>query len=102
MIRPPPRSTLFPYPPLSRPPAKARAEAAPLRDDALVRRALPAPGGLPAVPSDAYPAGTDQRARAQAAPNRRDREIRPRHVLLQRRRREDLSGRGPCADSLPP
>src|SRR2546426_4898978 len=57
-------------------PAKDRAEAGHLRDDDLVRRDLHAPGGLPAVPSDAYPAGTDQRARAQAAPNRRDREIR--------------------------
>ena len=41
-----------------------------------------------------------RRARAHAAAHRRNREVRARHLLLQRRRRSALSGRGPHPGAL--
>ena len=41
-------------------------------------------------------------ARGEAAPRRRDREVRPRHLLLQRRPRAGVGGRGAGPGAVPP
>ena len=78
----------------------------------------PAPTGLLVVTMTEYEAGLPvevafppEQARSLArgvlggrlapVPRRRDREVRARHVLLQRRRRGALAGRGPPADPEP-
>src|SRR5260370_29735986 len=59
MIRPPPRSPLFPTPPLSRPPAGSAGAATAGQPSAPARPAADQPGAVP--PADALqgqPAGT--------------------------------------------
>ena len=77
----------------------ARAGRA-LRDDDPVRGGLRLPGGVPARATGRHAAAGAGRARGAPAARGRDREVRPRHLLLQLRRREAVRGRAPGAWSI--
>ena len=76
-------------------------------DDDAVQEGVPAAGGLPAEGADARAGRGARRARPAPAAHRRDREVRPRDLLLQRRRRARGAGgeahpRSPARGTWPP
>ena len=76
----------------------ARAARHPGRDDDRVRGGPAGRGRVPAR-GGPVPGRGLLGSRMAAVPRRRDREVRPRHVLLQRRRRGAVARRGPPARS---
>src|SRR2546422_3490866 len=82
MIRRPPRSTLFPYTTLFR----------------SLRPRLESSGRVSAVAPERHHGRGRQPGRSSPAAHRRNREVRARHVLFQRRGGEGLPPRG----ALPP
>ncbi len=64
------------------------------RDDDRVPRRLALPGRVSAARARDDARRGDRRARRAPAPRRRDREVRPRHLLLQRRSRAGVGGGG--------
>ena len=79
--------------------ARAGAGRLPGDDDAVPRR-LGVPGRVPAPAAEDHPRGGARRARRAPAPRRRDREVRTRHLLLQRRPRGGVGGRGALPGGL--
>ncbi len=75
----------------------------PLRhhDDDPVPGRLALPGRVPAARAGDHHGGDDRRRRRQPAARRRDREVRARHLLLQRRPRGRVGGGGAQARRLP-
>ena len=71
-----------------------RPAGALLRHDDAVRSDLPAAAGVSAVQPGADPGRGAGRPRADPVPDRGDREVPARHVLLQRRLRAAVPGRG--------
>ena len=72
-----------------------------LRRDGPVRRDLRPARRLPSRAAHRDLPGDRLAGRLEAAPLRRDREVRPRHLLLQRRTGDRLPGRGPRARAQP-
>ena len=69
-------------------------------DDDALPRGLPVPGRLRRAGSQKHARRGSGRQRPAPAPRRRDREVRPRDVLLQRRRGERVAGRAPDPRTL--
>ena len=72
--------------------AASRGRHRPDDDDALPGR-LPVPGRVRRAGGPEHACGGARVARGEAAPRRRDREVRARHLLLQRRRGAGVGGR---------
>ena len=71
-----------------------RRPAARADDDDRVPQGLALSGRLPRGAAEDDPGGDDLRGRRAPAARRRDREVRPRHLLLQRRPRAGVGGGG--------
>jgi hypothetical protein len=82
--------------------AQPRGAARGLRDLHRVRRRLRPADRLSVGAAAADPRGARRREGPVAAARRGDGEVRPRHLLLQRRTRDAVPQRGPRPDSIPP
>ena len=85
---------------LRRVPPRRRPDPRP-DDDDRVPQGLALPGRLPRAAAEDDAGRDDRRGRRPPAARRRDREVRPRHLLLQRRPRAGVRGRGALPGRIP-